>query len=197
MTTILMPSTYQPSALLPPHAQVMASLSSAESVEDIFSLSQIATSIAATETPMFLQEHGFFYQEDAKIGELVSGLYERLYGGKLQRDEIARFGYFKSTLREDLRVNTILDHYPHRARQFAFPWGGVQQTYYSWGNPSEKADGAVIVYMLGPGLQGKCLDKSHRRTFDVEAAKDGSFHLPDEYLGGFTPREIKMTEGGM
>ncbi|KAF4471707.1 hypothetical protein FALBO_1376 [Fusarium albosuccineum] len=167
--------------------------SGSDSSEDVFGLTQVASLITAENSPQFLQEHGFFYQEIPDIGKLVTDLYST----NRAKGKEATLDRFKPTLCTDPRLQRILDYYPETGR-LQSPWGIVPKAYYSWDNPRPEADNAIIAYMLGPESQFKCKDGSHRRKFRVEKVdEDGTRHLPDEFMEEYRERSVKMTEGGV
>lgn len=63
----------------------------------VFEPNQVSSSVSADASLRFLEEHGFFYQENAAIGNLVDELYSQ---GRARSDD-ARLKYFLPTLNQD------------------------------------------------------------------------------------------------
>jgi hypothetical protein len=72
-------------------------MASPSSADDLFELDQVSASVSENDSLRFLEEHGFFYQGDMEVGNLVDGLYST---GRA-RSKDAELAYFKSTLRQD------------------------------------------------------------------------------------------------
>lgn len=64
---------------------------------NLFEPNQVSSLILADNSLQFLQEHGFFYQEDSSIGRLV----DELYSQDRARSDDVRLAYFQPTLQQD------------------------------------------------------------------------------------------------
>lgn len=77
-------------------------MASPGSPEDLLKPNHISSSVSANDTLQFLEDYGFFYQENAKIGKLVDELFKT---GRSRSDD-ARLDHFQPTLREDFVSRT-------------------------------------------------------------------------------------------
>ncbi|KAJ9130462.1 hypothetical protein NKR23_g12192 [Pleurostoma richardsiae] len=161
---------------------------------DPFEPNQVSSSISADESLQFLEDHGFFYQANAKIGELVD---ELLRTGRARSDD-ARLDYFKPTLRQDSRLKKILEHYPIALPRFRFPWGTTPGAYYNWDKKLDPTvDSGLVAYMLGSGSRWVCLDGSHGLDEDGKLVENGTLQLSDTVLENYAKRELRMEAGGV
>lgn len=169
-------------------------MTSPTSRDDFFEPDRISASVSDTESLQFLQEHGFFYQGNHKIGELVDDLYRT---GRARSDD-ARLECFKPILRQDSRLSTILNHYRIELPRFRFPWGTTPGVYYNWDiKSSPMVDSGLVAYMLGPGSRWVCRDGSLGIDEDGHSAKNGTLQIPESSLENYPEREINMEQGGV
>ncbi|KAK8007271.1 subtilisin-like protein [Apiospora arundinis] len=158
---------------------------------NLFESNQVSLSVSAECTLDFLKDHGFFYQSSAALGQLVDELYET---SRARSDDV-RLGYFLPTLRQDLRLKAVLDHYPVETR-FRFPWG-TTGGYYNWNLASDAgAETGLIIYLLGSASQWFCRDGAHKLESDGKLVPNGTYELSDELLEDYPKRVLAMEEGG-
>lgn len=72
-------------------------MASSGATVDVFEPSQVSSLISVDATLQFLEDHGFFYQWNPKIGKLVDELYDE---GRARSDD-AGLDYFEPTLQQD------------------------------------------------------------------------------------------------
>lgn len=166
-------------------------MASSSSMADLFQRNQVSSSVSPDESQEFLEKHGFFYEENDAIGNLVDELYRT---GRARSH--ARLCSFEPTLRENLRLSRILDNYPNETR-FRFPWGTTPGAYYNWVRKTSSVNSELIAYMLGPESQYDCRDLSHEVDSDGVLEENGTFEYPDAVVENYSRRDVEMKKGGV
>lgn len=182
----------------------------ASPAHDPSEISQVSPSVSAEDTLHFLESHGFFYLEDAEIGQRVN----ELYATKQIRTEVASLDYFMPILKNNpvgetssaflyrylllQRLDPILESYTIRQPKIRFPWGTVPGVYYNWIPKSDpKAKTKLTLYMLSPGSHYVCLDGSLEIDSDGEPDNQGFYRYPPTISENYVRKDIVMEQGGV
>jgi hypothetical protein len=158
--------------------------------DDLFEASAVSSSIPPDESLAFLDEHGFFYQADPEIGNLV----DRLYSEGRARSENS-LNQFRPRLLEIPRISKILEPYLQLPPFFAYPWGTTPNGFFA--STMDENTTGLIAYLAGAGHRWICCDGSQELHSTGVRASIGMYQIPNPILVQFPKIRVEMEQGGV
>lgn len=185
----------------------MASLT--PTADSLFEADQASSSVSADHAATFFQEHGFFYQADTEIGNLVAELDSQ----GLAWDPKG-LKYFMPILLRDLvsmpsRVSCTVIYTTQGLRQILEPFGIYPSVCYAFGSNypghyfastiEPNQDHRILLYMWSAGSQLEFVVGSHRPPHIGVKGANGMYEVPYIFLKkkNLNEIEVRMEGGGV